>query len=74
MMKTLRLKAGLHIGEVARELAVHRNTVKRWESGGGKRGIPRSVVREFGRLMSNLERINYLRASRRRIRRIRGAE
>jgi len=73
-MKVMRIAAGLRIGEIARHLGVHRNTVRHWESGCGKRGIPIAVVRAFELLISNIEYINYLRASRRRVRRIRGAE
>lgn len=73
-MKNLRRLAGLHIGEVARELGVHRNTVQRWEGGQGKRGIPISVGAEFDRLVNDIERINRMRAGRRRVRRIRGGQ
>lgn len=73
-MKNLRIDSGLRVCEVARGLGVHRNTVQRWEDGGGKRGIPKVVVGEFDRLIRDLPRMNYLRASRRRVRRIRGAQ
>jgi len=73
-MKELRISAGLRMGEVARELGVHRNTVQRWEDGAGIRGVPATAAKAFESLLFDVDRIHYLRAGRRRVRRIRGAE
>ncbi len=43
-LRKAREHAGLTSTELADRLGVHRNSVVNWENGGGKRGVPRTVI------------------------------
>jgi transcriptional regulator with XRE-family HTH domain len=66
-MKELRKLAGLTQGEVAAELGLHNVTVCNWEK--SERELLRVYAEAFERLVNDVERVAWIKASRRQRRR-----
>lgn len=68
-MRELRERSGLRQNEVAPELGLHHVTVCNWEKSG--KDLPRVYSEAFERLVNDVERVYFIKQSRRSRRRIR---